>query len=294
MFIAAAAPPNARDPSGARRRKAARRVNLRSAIAGTGGARAHARTGVVSCKRISQFCKWLPAHPATIPRSTKDRAMTDTLAPTRTRSGGRAARRTLRRDPRFHHAAGPDTGPAGDCEVMDGAEVELIDAASMDILEKLASVFRDPIALEDWKRWAPKVRGRESSSRPRAVRDLIATIPADFLPIPANPRQQREPRRQSFGLRADDRRALPARPRRCRRNPTLDDLAMFHKLIAHGCRHCIQAPIISSSRWTTDQPPAPAHHLFLDETLRQDVHGHDDEPEERRGRDGDVRDPVRR
>ena len=39
------------------------------------------------------------------------------------------------------------------CEIMDPAQVERIDAASMAILEEVGVVFRDPVALADWRRW---------------------------------------------------------------------------------------------------------------------------------------------
>jgi trimethylamine:corrinoid methyltransferase-like protein len=107
---------------GPRRRKPAPEVNLRSAIAGTGGARAHARTGVVSCN-----------------------------------------------------------------EVMDGAEVEKIDAASMDILENVGVQFRDEIALEDWRKVGAKVVGERVYLDRGLVRDLIATIPEPFTYHARNP-----------------------------------------------------------------------------------------------------------
>jgi trimethylamine:corrinoid methyltransferase-like protein len=47
---------------------------------------------------------------------------------------------------------------------MDGAEVEMIDAASMDILENVGVQFRDPIALEDWRAWARRWWARGSIS----------------------------------------------------------------------------------------------------------------------------------
>ncbi len=60
--------------------------------------------------------------------------MTEPLV--RTRSGGRAARRALRQAPDF--AMLPGLGnKLPFCEVMDGAQVERIDAASMDILENV-------------------------------------------------------------------------------------------------------------------------------------------------------------
>ena len=69
----------------------------------------------------------------------------------RTRSGGRSARRALRL------AADLSMLPALHrnlplCEVMDTSQVERIDAASMAILEEVGVVFRDPVALADWRR----------------------------------------------------------------------------------------------------------------------------------------------
>jgi trimethylamine--corrinoid protein Co-methyltransferase len=62
-----------------------------------------------------------------------------------------------------------------------------------------------------------------------------------------------------------------------RRNPTLDDLAMFHKLAT-----CARDAFLGASHRRADgppdQPPASADHLFLDETFRQDLHGHDHIP----------------
>ena len=42
---------------------------------------------------------------------------------------------------------------------MSMEQVEQIDAASMAILEDVGVVFRDPIALEDWKKAGADVRG---------------------------------------------------------------------------------------------------------------------------------------
>jgi hypothetical protein len=183
--------------------------------------------------------------------------------------------------------------PAGD-EVMDGAQVEMIDAASMDILENVGVQFRDPIALEDWRKVGAKVVGEMVYLDRGLVRDLIATIPADFTYSRAEPRQQRAPRRAAFGLRADDRRALPARSRRRAPQPDARRSGDVPQAQPHGARDAFLGASYRRADGPPDQPPAPAHHLFLDETLRQDVHGHDHQPEERRRRDGDVRDPVRR
>ena len=75
-----------------------------------------------------------------------------------TRAGGRKARRALRTARDFRMLPGLRRKlPL--CEVMDGSQVEQIDAASMDILENVGVVFRDDIALKDWKDAGAKVSG---------------------------------------------------------------------------------------------------------------------------------------
>jgi trimethylamine--corrinoid protein Co-methyltransferase len=80
------------------------------------------------------------------------------------------------------------------------------------------------------------------------VRDLIATIPADFTYSRAQPRQQRAPRRPAFDLRADDRRALPARSRRrapqpdARRSGDVPQ-AQPHAPALHSSAHHIVEPM---------------------------------------------------
>lgn len=147
----------------------------------------------------------------------------------RSRAGGRMARRTLRATRSFDMLPGlKNTLPL--CEVMDGAQVERIDSASMDILENVGVMFRDPIALEDWRRAGAKVAGEIVCPDRGLVRELISTIPADFTYHARNPvNNVRLGGRHSvfvpmtgapFLRDLDDQR----------RNPTLDDLAMFHKL----------------------------------------------------------------
>ena len=77
---------------------------------------------------------------------------------TRTRAGGRAARRTLRTTRDYRMLPGLER-KIPDCEVMDQEHVEMIDAASMDILENVGVQFRDPIALDDWTKAGAKVVG---------------------------------------------------------------------------------------------------------------------------------------
>ena len=65
-------------------------------------------------------------------------------------------------------------------EPMNAEQIARLDAASMDILENIGVVFRDPVALEDWKRVGADVRG-ETVYLDRALeRALISTIPEPF------------------------------------------------------------------------------------------------------------------
>lgn len=116
------------------------------------------------------------------------------------------------------------------CEIMNGSQVERIDTASMHILENTGVVFRDPIALADWQRAGAKVDGERVYPDRGLVRDLISSIPADFTYHARNP---------ANNLKLGGRHAvfvpMTGAPYLrdlddVRRNPTLDDLAMFHKL----------------------------------------------------------------
>ncbi|WP_297772396.1 trimethylamine methyltransferase family protein [uncultured Roseovarius sp.] len=164
----------------------------------------------------------------------------------RTRSGGRSARRAIRNAPKVAMLAGL-TRQMPYCEVMEGAQVERIDAASMDILENVGVVFRDEIALADWKRAGAKVVGERVYLDRGLVRELIATIPADFTYHARDPQKNVRlggphsifvPMTGAPYLRdLDD----------VRRNPMLDDLAMFHKLshmmpALHSSAHHIVEP----------------------------------------------------
>ena len=78
--------------------------------------------------------------------------------PTATRRGGRGERRALRTKP-DHSMLGHLKGKLPLTEPMSQDQVEAIDQASLDILEEVGVVFRDDIALEDWKRIGADVRG---------------------------------------------------------------------------------------------------------------------------------------
>ncbi|MEO0634909.1 MAG: trimethylamine methyltransferase family protein, partial [Pseudomonadota bacterium] len=132
-------------------------------------------------------------------------------------------------------------------EPMRPEQVEKIDAASMNILENVGVVFRDPVALEDWRRAGAKVVGETVYLDRALVRDLIATIPETFTYHARNPANN-----LPFG--ADHSIFVPMTGAPClrdlddvRRNPTLDDLANFHKLShmlpsMHSSAHHIVEP----------------------------------------------------
>ena len=164
----------------------------------------------------------------------------------RTRSGRRTARRALRSAPNHTMLPGLTRGiPL--CEVMDGAQVERIDAASLDILENVGVHFRDPIAIEDWRRAGAKIRGEHVFPDRGLIRDLISTIPADFTYHARDPAKNVRlggphsifvPMTGAPYMRdLDD----------VRRNPLMADLEMFHKLshmlpAMHSSAHHIVEP----------------------------------------------------
>jgi len=145
------------------------------------------------------------------------------------RAGGRASRRALRTATDVTMLPGL-TRAIPTCEVMSGAQVERIDAASMHILETVGVVFRDPIALEDWRRAGAKVLGESVYLDRGLVRELIATIPASFTYHARDPAKN-----VKLGGKHSIFVPMTGAPylrdlNDVRRNPTLDDLAMFHKL----------------------------------------------------------------
>ena len=81
-------------------------------------------------------------------------------------------------------------------EPMTPDQIARIDNASMDILENVGVVFRDEIALADWKRAGADVRGERVHLDRGLVRELIKTIPASFTYHARNP---------------DNNRSIPAR-----------------------------------------------------------------------------------
>ena len=132
-------------------------------------------------------------------------------------------------------------------EPMSAEQIARIDAASMDILETVGVVFRDPIALEDWKRVGADVRGETVHLDRALVRSLIATIPETFTYHARDPKKN-----LPFGRDHAIFVPMTGAPylrdlEDVRRNPTLDDLANFHKLshmlpAMHSSAHHIVEP----------------------------------------------------
>ncbi len=162
------------------------------------------------------------------------------------RAGGRAAHRAKRLKPNFTMLPGlKNTLPL--CEVMDGSQVARIDEASMHILENVGVVFRDDIALADWKRAGAKVEGDRVYLDRGLVRELIKSIPSSISYKARNPANNVE-----AGGRNSVFVPMTGAPylrdlEDVRRTPTLDDLAMFHKLShmlpsMHSSAHHIVEP----------------------------------------------------
>ena len=132
-------------------------------------------------------------------------------------------------------------------EPMSQEQVEKIDAASMDILENIGVVFRDEIALEDWRKAGADVRGETVHLDRGLVRELIASIPSTFT-IHARNHANDLPFGNDHSIFVPMTGAPYLRDMEdVRRNPTLDDLANFHKLshmlpAIHSSAHHIVEP----------------------------------------------------
>ena len=133
-------------------------------------------------------------------------------------------------------------------EPMDQEQIQRIDDASMSILEDVGVVFRDPIAIAQWQTAGADIRDGDRVHLDRSlVRKLIKSIPESFtyharntannLPF-GNDHSIFVPMTGAPYLRdLDD----------VRRNPTLEDLANFHKLshmlpAMHSSAHHIVEP----------------------------------------------------
>ncbi|MEM8840315.1 MAG: trimethylamine methyltransferase family protein [Pseudomonadota bacterium] len=165
----------------------------------------------------------------------------------RSRRGGRGSRREIRTAVSNHMLPAlkrrlPLTEP------MTQEQIERIDAASMDILENVGVIFRDPQAISDWKSVGADVRDEDRVHLDRGlVRELITTIPETFTYHARNPEKS-----LPFGRDHSIFVPMTGAPflrdlNDERRNPTLDDLANFHKLshmlpAIHSSAHHIVEP----------------------------------------------------
>ncbi|MBY6114206.1 trimethylamine methyltransferase family protein [Mameliella alba] len=132
-------------------------------------------------------------------------------------------------------------------EPMDQEQIERIDAASMHILENVGVVFRDPIALEDWRRAGAKVEGETVYLDRHLVRELISTIPESFTYHARNPAND-----LPFGKDHSIFVPMTGAPflrdlNDERRVPTMEDLSNFHRLshmlpALHSSAHHIVEP----------------------------------------------------
>ncbi|WP_375267420.1 trimethylamine methyltransferase family protein [Planktotalea sp.] len=132
-------------------------------------------------------------------------------------------------------------------EPMSAEQIAQIDQASMAILEDVGVVFRDEIALEDWRRVGADVRGETVHLDRALVRELIGSIPETFTYHARNPAHN-----LPFGKDHSIFIPMTGAPflrdlDDVRRNPTLDDLANFHKLshmlpAMHSSAHHIVEP----------------------------------------------------
>lgn len=110
--------------------------------------------------------------------------MTEALSSSRL--GGRAARRTGRSAPdRSMLPALERRLPT--CEAMTAEQVERIDAASMSILEEVGIIFRDKVALEDWRAVGADVRGERVHLDRGLVRELMRSLPSRWTYRARNP-----------------------------------------------------------------------------------------------------------
>ena len=132
-------------------------------------------------------------------------------------------------------------------EPMTSDQIIKIDAASMDILENVGVHFRDEIALADWKRAGAKVVDELVYLDRNLVRELITTIPETFTYHARNAANSL-PFGKDHGIFIPMTGAPYLRDLEdVRRNPTLEDLANFHKLshmlpVIHSSAHHIVEP----------------------------------------------------
>ncbi len=167
--------------------------------------------------------------------------------PSRGVRGGRDARRAKRTAPVFEMLPALKSKlPL--CEPMDEEQIYKIDNASMAILEEVGVIFRDEIALGQWKQAGARIDGDRVYFDRDHIRELIKTIPAEITYHARNPKK-------TVHIGYDSAIFVPMTGAPYvrdledkRRWPTLDDLAIFHKLshmlpAIHSSAHHIVEPM---------------------------------------------------
>jgi trimethylamine--corrinoid protein Co-methyltransferase len=102
------------------------------------------------------------------------------------RSGGRAARVSARTNPPpvYLPTLNRQVGPIN---LLSPEGVEKIHNAAMTILETTGIVFRDPVALADWKKYGAKVDGEVVRIDREMLMDLISSVPSEWGYAARNP-----------------------------------------------------------------------------------------------------------
>lgn len=170
-----------------------------------------------------------------------------TAMPNAARRGGRDARRHMRTAPRFTMLPSLKRGlPV--IEPLDGEQIARIHDASMAILEEVGVVFRDPVALDDWRRAGADVDGERVRLDRNLVMELIKTIPSEITYHARNPQNN-----VTLGGRQSIFVPMTGAPYMrdldgVRRGPTIADLGTFHKLAQmmpalHSSAHHIVEPM---------------------------------------------------
>ncbi|MDE0308770.1 MAG: trimethylamine methyltransferase family protein [Acidiferrobacterales bacterium] len=159
---------------------------------------------------------------------------------------GRSRRKKIRKDVREAMLPALEYGIPR-IEPLSAEQIARIHGASMDILENVGVVFRDPVAVADWKRAGADIRDGDRVHLDRdMVTELISTIPSEITYHARDPEKSIRIGDKSAMLipmaGAPYLRDLDDR----RRAPTLDDLAMFHKLshmapsLHSTCHHIVE------------------------------------------------------
>ena len=131
---------------------------------------------------------------------------------------------------------------------MNAEQVNEIHEASMAILEEVGVVFRDPVAIEDWKKIGADVRGERVHLDRKLVMDLISSLPSSIIYHARNPVNNVE-----LGGKKSIFVPMTGAPYMrdlddVRRGPTIADLGTFHKLshmlpALHSSAHHIVEPM---------------------------------------------------